>query len=261
MRKISTVLTVYILMILLIGCAKNKLSLNSDNPDDIGKNEATISDEKLRVSEFTLGPGDEVEITVWGVDEMGRKLLIGPTGFISYPFVGDIQANGISIFQLRDRIANGLSDYFLNPKVSVNISSSHSKKIYVLGEVVRPGIFQMTGTNSLIEAISMAGGFTQDAKEQNILLVRGGLVTPVLRSLDLKAALRKGDLSQNILLKAGDIVYIPSSTFADTERFFKRIASIISPIVNLETGIVLEPTVENVFHGQDVGNIVVIPSK
>ena len=74
MRKILTVLTVYILMILFIGCAKNKPSVN---PDDIGKNEATISDEKLRVSEFTLGPGDEVEITVWGVEDMDRKILIG----------------------------------------------------------------------------------------------------------------------------------------------------------------------------------------
>jgi len=202
-----------------------------------------------------------LEITVWGVEDMDRKILVGPTGFISYPFVGDIQTNGMSIFQLRDRIADGLADYFLNPKVSVNILSSKSKKIYVLGEVVRPGIFQMTGANSLIEAISMAGGFTQDAKEQNVLLVRGGLVAPVLRSLDLKAALREGDWSQNILLKAGDIVYIPASTFADTERFFKRIASIISPIVNLETGIVLEPTVENVFHGEDVGNAVVITPK
>lgn len=256
MRKILTVLTVYILMILFIGCAKNKPFVN---PDDIGKNEATISDEKLRVFEFTLGPGDEVEITVWGVEDMDRKILIGPTGFISYPFVGDVQVNGISIFELRDRIVNGLSDYFMNPQVSVNIVSSQSKKIFVLGEVAMPGIFQMAGTISLIEAVSMAGGLTQEAKEQNILLVRGGLVTPVLRSLDLKVALREGDLSQNILLKPGDIIYVPASTFADTERFFKRIANIISPIVNLETGIVLEPSVEEVFHGRGGGAVVVAP--
>lgn len=197
------------------------------------------------VSKFTLGPGDTVEINVWRGEDLNRKILIGPTGIISYPFVGDIQANGKSTFQLRNIITETLSEYFKDVQVTVNLVSNQSKKIFVLGEVKRPGMFSMAGPITILEAVSMANGFTHDAKKKTILLVRGSLDKPELKSINLNAVLKEGDINQNVSLEPGDVVYVPTVAFARAENFFKRIYNIIAPIVSLEYGLAIAPMVED----------------
>ncbi|GAX60409.1 periplasmic protein [Candidatus Scalindua japonica] len=195
--------------------------------------------------QYALGSGDIIDINVWREDDLNRRILINQSGEISYPFVGNIQINGMSMFQLKDIITETLSEYFINPQVTVNIVTSQSKKIFVLGEVRQPGMFNMFGPTTAIEAVSMASGFTRDAKKKNVLLVRGGLNDPDLKSLNLKAALKKGDITQNLALQPGDVLYVPTVAFASTERFFNRINSIIRPIINMEYGLAIWPQVED----------------
>jgi len=224
--------------------------MDSSMETSISANSGIEDIKPVTVSVFTLGPGDTVEITVWRNKDLDKTILVAPDGIISYPFMGNIQVKGLSISQLRNKITAALSEYFVNPRVSVNITSNQSQKIFVLGEVNQPGIFQMAGPTTIIEAISMARGFTRDAKERNVLLIRGDKKKPDLKLLDLKAVLKKGEISQNLSLKPGDVVYVPATVIASVERFFKRIYTVILTITAMEYGIAIEPLVEDVLKGE-----------
>jgi len=205
---------------------------------------------EVKITEFVLGPGDRVEIMVYRHDNLKRTVLIDASGKINYPLVGDIQANGLSIFQLRDRIRDGLAEYIVDPQVSVGVTAVQSQKVYVIGEVARPGVFSLDKPLSAIEAISSAGGFTLDANDESVMVIRGNRDKPQLIKLDLESAFKKGNITQNIQLRSGDIVYVPSTFIADVSRFSVYLRNILYPILMIEQGIILSPSVVDVFEGQ-----------
>jgi len=211
-------------------------------------NISTPAEEKVpkevRITEFILGPGDEIEITVYRHDDLKRTIRIDPSGMITYPFVGDIKAAGLSIFELRDKIRDGLSKYIINPQVSIAVTDVESQKVIVLGEVNSPGLFSLDSPMTVLEAMSQAGGFTTDAKRKSVLLIRGGLENPKLVKLNLDDALKKGDLSQNVYLQNGDIIYVPATFIANVSRFFEHLSKIISPIVSMESGYFIGQQIE-----------------
>lgn len=208
--------------------------------------------EPVVIEEAELGPGDVIEISVWRNDDLNKRVEISSAGNISYPLIGTVQVGGMSIFEVQDRIAEGLSEYLVDPQVGISVVSYESKKIYVLGEVGRPGVFQNTHGMHAIEAISLAGGFTLDAAPNAVILVRGGPDNPDMQTLNLSAALKKADGAQNELLLPGDVLYVPASMLAGTERLAKRLDNILRFVVRLETGIILEPAVEDALNGENL---------
>lgn len=212
--------------------------------------------ETPRPAKFILGPGDEVAIMVWRNDDLSLTQRISPTGDLHYPLVGDIKASGLSITELREAIAAGLSEYLVDPQVTVSVSSYVNQKVFVLGEVNRPGVFPIVGSMNMVEAISGAQGFTLDAASNSVVLIRGGAGEPQLALLDMKQALEKGVVSDNVALRGGDIVYVPASTVANVDRFFQRLRDIVLPIVTLETGIILGPLVEDALQGKSTRAVV-----
>ena len=116
---------------------------------------------------FLLGPEDELEITVWGNKDLTRVTAVRPDGLISMPIVGDVQAAGLTADALAQRIADRLKQYIANPAVSVSVKELNSYTVYVLGEVSKPGKFQLKSYVTVLQAISMAGGFTEWAKKTN----------------------------------------------------------------------------------------------
>lgn len=179
------------------------------------------------IAEYILGFGDGLEISMFRHPEMNRKTKILPDGKIHYPLVGEIQAEGLSVSQLRDVLREKLLKYFVDPQIDINVTSTGSQKILVLGEVKRPGVYQLEGPKTVIEAVSEAGGLTLDAKERNVMLIRGAPSNPQPRILDIEAALTRTDMTQNVALQKLDIVYVPSTTIANVQRFFDRIWTII----------------------------------
>ena len=200
-----------------------------------------------------IGPGDELKVNVWRQESLNRSLVVSPDGWLSFPLVGDLQATGLTPIELRDKIKQGLGEYYYDPQVSVEVSASKSKRVYVLGEVKKPGVIGLTSSLSAIEAISYAGGFTADAKETSVLLVKSQKSKEYnVIPLNMKSALTKGVREENPLLDAGDLLYVPPSAIANLDRFVRRIAPIISTIVEAERGIVLWPLLEDVI--SDGGN-------
>lgn len=238
--------------LLSYGCA-------TTGPDE-GVKAEQISVEELaatpRVVDFVLGPGDEVEVMVWRNEDLHLVQRISPYGMLHYPLAGDIRAAGMSISELRDTITEGLAPYVVDPQVTVNVATYVNQKIFVLGEVVRPGVFSLIGPMTAIEAVSAAEGFTLDAASNSVVLIRGGADKPQLALLDIRASLEGGAMGQNVLLRGGDIIYVPSSPVADVNRFFVRLRDILLPIVTLETGIILYPLVEDALKGESTRAVV-----
>jgi polysaccharide export outer membrane protein len=230
--------------ILTVACGGGTKSADVAVPaDDAG----ILEVEEPYIAEFVLGAGDELAIRVWGHDDLSRKINLDITGEFYYPFVGYVNAGGMGIKQLRQTINDGLSRYYVNPQVGIEVVALRSQKIFVLGEVRRPGVFVFDGSNTAIEAISGAGGFTEDSNKSSVILIRGDIDDPYLQRLNLQDLLVKGKVEENIILQAGDVLYVPRSFVGDVREFFRTMQIVIRPIVLLERAIVLEPRVEDVF--------------
>ena len=156
----------------------------------------------------TLLPGDEITINVFRHDEFGRKLIVPPDGHIIFPFVGDIIIEGKNIREVSQIIREGLDEIivdpqvmvdivslnlpgsFIDPQVSVEVVKFGGQKVFVLGEVTRPGVFLADGHMGVIEVIASAGGVTLDAEQNRVVLIIGGKgkSKPELIVLDLDKA-------------------------------------------------------------------------
>lgn len=196
---------------------------------------------RIEVQEFVLGPRDEVEVFVWQHADLSRTTVVNPAGFVSYPLVGTLKASGLTGEEVATRIREGLARYLVDPQVSVTVKSVRSQKVFVLGEVNRPGVFPLEGPMRAVEAIALAGGFNLDAETQSVLLIRGDLRQPELHTLPLDRTLFQGAVAENVQVQPGDIIYVPAMRIADTERFFRRISNIILPVVALLQGILFFP--------------------
>jgi len=143
----------------------------------------------------------------------------------------------------------------LEPYDIIYFPSILDRKVYVLGEVNRPGVYNIRGEMNIMEAVSLAGGFTRDAKEDSLLLIRGGLNSPKVAQLsydDKTKEMKKGSFLNlaSIDLESQDIIYVSPTKFATVERFFQRFHSIIEPIVWAERAVVFSPDVERAFLGR-----------
>ncbi len=163
---------------------------------------------------FLLGPEDELEITVWGNKDLTRLTSVRPDGLISFPIIGDVQAAGLTADALAQRIAERLKQYIANPAVSVSVKELNSYSVYVLGEVSKPGKFQLKSYITVLQAISMAGGFTDFAKKNKLQVVRATQNGDHKRQ-EVHIPIRYDDLVSgrgepgNIVLHPGDTVVVP----------------------------------------------------
>ncbi len=181
----------------------------ADSPVDTTRQDLSMAEElkKQPVSEYILGPEDKVEITVFGHDELKTEATVSPSGKIACYLAGDIQAAGLTRFQLRDRIKKGLAEFIRYPEVIVRIVEYRSHKIFILGQFSNPGVLRMRNDFTLLEAISSAGGITPDAYLEGAYVVRDGKILLV----NFVELVEKGNTEENVPLAPNDVVYIPDS--------------------------------------------------
>lgn len=122
--------------------------------------------------EFLLGPEDVVEVTVWRNQDLSRITIVRPDGMISLPLIGDVHASGLTAAQVAERIAKRLTEFKENPSVSVNVKEINSYFIYVMGEVLKPGKYPLKSYATVLQGISLAGGFTPFASRNSMAVIR-----------------------------------------------------------------------------------------
>jgi len=281
--------------------------------------------------EYHLGADDELQISVYGDDELSNTQTVRPDGKIAFPLVGDIYVIGMTPDELRTQITLRLSKFVRNPQVTVLVSKYNSKQVYVLGQVKTPGVVRLSsditvlqgiahagGTTddadlqgallvrdaqivpvnferllrngdftqniplhpndtilvpnvsgrkvfilgevkqpvaiplkhavSLIESLSIAGGLTRDGDSKSVVIVRGGLGTSNMFTVNVDHITDKAVTGKNVMLQPNDIVYVPKTLMAHVDRFFEHVTKIIAPIVLTEFGIALGPTVYSVLN-------------
>jgi polysaccharide export outer membrane protein len=159
-------------------------------------------------SEYVIGPGDVLQISVWKNESLSRVVPVRPDGKISMPLLHDIQAAGLTAMQLRDKIARALAEFLPNPEVAVSVTEVRSMRVSVLGEVMRPGVLELRGTTTILEAIAMAGGFRDFASPSKIMVIRTDANgrTEKIRFNYNRAV---GGDEHNLVLKPGDVVVVP----------------------------------------------------
>ncbi len=158
---------------------------------------------------YVIKPGDTLEISVWKEPDLQRPALVRPDGAFSFPLVGEVDAKGKTVADLTKTLSQRLARYISDPVVTVSIQEIRGNKIYVIGQVNRPGEFIMNPSVDVMQALSMAGGTTPFASLGDIVVLRrttNGKQSIPFRYNDVVKGRR---MDQNIDLQAGDVVVVP----------------------------------------------------
>jgi len=164
--------------------------------------------------DYIIGPEDVLEITVWRNTDLTKVVAVRPDGRISLPLIGDVIAVGKTPAQLTEEISAKLTEYKENPQVSIVIKEVNSYAIFVLGEVSKPGKYPLKSKTTLLQGITVAGGFTPMAARNKLVVFRfgeNGHGDEKIKASYDDIVLRDGS-KQNIELKPGDTVVVPSET-------------------------------------------------
>jgi polysaccharide export outer membrane protein len=160
---------------------------------------------------YTIGPEDVIEVSVWKNNDLSKTVVVRPDGQISLPLVGDIKAGGLTPTALKDSITNKLKEYKEDPIVSIIVKEINSYNIFVMGEVVRPGKYNLKSNTTLLQALSLAGGFTPYASRNKIILIRKNPRTLAVTEMRVRydTILSGKDPQRDILLQPGDTIVVP----------------------------------------------------
>ncbi len=172
---------------------------------------------------YRIGRDDVLKISVYGQDELDITQNVRPDGVISFPIVGEIEAAGLTVPELRSHLANRLARYFADPQVTVIVTEFRSRSLSVVGEVTNPGVHALIAETRLLDAIALAGGLKAEADLGRARLVRNGTAVPI----DFEKLVRGGDLAENVSIVAGDTLVIPSAE----DRRVVVLGSVMMPTV------------------------------
>jgi polysaccharide biosynthesis/export protein len=157
-------------------------------------------------SDYLIGPGDVLEISVWKEDALTKSLSVLPDGKISFPLIGEVRAAGKTVALLEKEIEGRLARFVPDPVLSVCVQQVNSLMIYVIGRVNQPGRFVLNTNINVLQALSMAGGLNTFAKRDDIRIFRNTRGRHLIYRFDYDEVSAGENLAQNIKLMRGDVV-------------------------------------------------------
>lgn len=211
---------------------KSIQSSSSTQPEEFLKQEEALKEQfqkQIRIitpdQDYTIGPEDVLRIQVWDNPDLERKVQVSREGTFSFPLIGNVKASGLTVAQLEAELIKRLADgYIINPHVTITIEEYKDKKVFVLGEVQRPGTYPLTGKTNLLDIIAQAGGLTKEASDELIVIRpqnQGKKETPTLPEDAVESEiirinlynLMRGDFSLNIEILKGDTLFVPKMSY------------------------------------------------
>ena len=150
--------------------------------------------------------GDVLRINVWKEPDLTLDATVRLDGMITIPLLGDVPAAGRVPSQLAGNLVSELDRFVEKPRVTVSVAQATSARIYVVGQMVRPGEFPLTGRMTVLKALALAGGFKEFARPDSIVVVRED---QTVLPFNYKRVTDGKDMSQNVVLAAGDTIVVP----------------------------------------------------
>lgn len=205
-----------ILAVCLIGGAVEARSLNPTTQSTKEETKGSKTQENAAELQtaaqdpaYRIGPQDVLKIDVWREDQLTRTVPVRPDGKITLPLLNDVQAVGLTPIQLAGVISDGLKKYINSPQVTVSVTEINSRRVYVTGEVTRPGAFALLPDMTVLQALTSAGGFTQFARIKSIYVLRMEGGQQVKHAFNYKDVINGKKAEDNIQLQAGDTIVVP----------------------------------------------------
>lgn len=158
---------------------------------------------------YEMGPEDVLQVLVWKNEALSKTVMVRPDGWISLPLIGDVKAAGTTPMRLKGIIVEKLKEFVADPNVTVIVEDIRSFKVFIIGEVAKPGAYALKSSTSVVQALSMAGGFTQFASRARIVVLRNEGGKEVGIRFNYNEVASGSDLSKNLQLRPGDTIIVP----------------------------------------------------
>lgn len=158
---------------------------------------------------YKLNEGDLLQISVWGEETLQKEVRVLPDGSITFPLAGRVEVADQTAPEVEKRLTEKLKVYLPDPQVTVVVSNTEGNKAYVIGKVLKPGPVLLTGTTTVLQAISLAGGVDKFADLDTIKVLRGNGKDQSVVPVNYKKLIKGQSLDSNVLLNAGDTILVP----------------------------------------------------
>lgn len=189
------------------GSAQSQSARNNPVAPPVGSAAAPAT---IEVSpDYVIGPTDVLSVVFWGDRDLSTDVTVRPDGKISLPLLNDVVAAGQTPEQLRRRLADAAKRYVQNPVVTVVVRQVNNNRAFITGQVSNPGPYVLSGPTTVLQLIAMAGGFTEFADKKHVLITRVEGSAQRAFTFNYDDVVKRRDLSQNLILKAGDTVVVP----------------------------------------------------
>ena len=173
------------------------------------KDQGATKDQGSTLAEYRIGPEDTVQISVWKNDAISRTVPVRPDGKISLPLLNDVQAAGLTPMELREILNTKLKEFIPSPEVSVIVLEPKSFKITLIGEVPKPGRYELRSRTTVLDLLAMAGGVTQFAARSRIFVIRRDDTGQKKVGFNYNRAIAADGERENFDLQPNDIVIVP----------------------------------------------------
>jgi polysaccharide biosynthesis/export protein len=168
------------------------------------------------VAEYRIQSGDQLDVKFFYNPELNEQLIVRPDGRISLQLANDIMAAGLTPLELTDRLKKKYSVEISKPEITVIVRTFSYQRVFVDGEVNKAGLVPLTEPMTVLQSISQAGGIRDTAWISGVIVIRRTLDNKLdVMQLNLEKAIDNSDMSQDVALKANDIVYVPKTTIAN----------------------------------------------
>lgn len=158
---------------------------------------------------YKLLPGDSINVSVWKEPDLQRDIVVRPDGRFTFPLVGDVVAVGKSVAEVQEELVSKLERFIPEAVLTVSVTEARGNKIYVIGQVQRPGEYIVNPMVDVVQALSVAGGMTPFAAVNDVIILRREGSRQVVRQFRYGEVEKGRNLEQNITLRAGDVVVVP----------------------------------------------------
>lgn len=199
----------WIVLLALLASAAPMRAQTAANPSGPANEPASSHVAATTDPSYVIGAQDVLDIDVWKQKELTRAVEVRPDGKISLPLLNDIQASGLTPMQLAANITDGLKKFITDPQVTVIVTQINSQRVYILGEVTKPGAYPLLPGMNVLQALSSAGGFTMFANTKKIYVLRKQAGKQKKFPFNYKAVISGKHTDDNIVLRAGDQIVVP----------------------------------------------------